>query len=45
MYVLPENILLALIREENLPLKDSLQKIPYIHSGFLKIMLPEADNG
>ena len=40
VYKIPENILLALIKEENLPLKDSLIKIPFIHSGFLEVIAP-----
>lgn len=39
-YGLPENILLALVKEEGLPLKESLEKIPFIHSGFISVISP-----
>jgi hypothetical protein len=42
-YGLPQNILLELIREEQLPLKDTLFKIPFIHSGFLDVIVPKGE--
>lgn len=43
-YGLPENILLELIKEEKLPLKETLTKIPFIHSGFLDVVVPKGDS-
>jgi hypothetical protein len=45
-YKLPSDIILALIKEEGLPLAESLQKIPLIHSGFINVIMPkEEKNG
>ncbi|MCK9622887.1 MAG: hypothetical protein M0R47_20420 [Methylobacter sp.] len=43
VYLLPENILLELLKEEKLPLKESLSKIPFIHSGFLNVIVPPSE--
>jgi hypothetical protein len=43
-YKLPGEIILALIKEENLPLAENLKKIPLIHSGFVNIIMPKEEN-
>lgn len=46
-YSLDSAILLALIKDMELPITESLNLIPYIHSGYLEIILAnrEKDNG
>jgi len=39
---IPTNILLALIEAKNLDLEETLQAIPYIHSGFLSTINKKA---
>jgi len=34
-------ILLALIKDSSLSITDSLNNIPYIHAGYVKMLLPE----
>jgi hypothetical protein len=36
--------LLALIKEKGLPLIKTLEEIPYIHSGYVNIITPKADD-
>lgn len=43
-YSMDSAILLALIKDNDLPFTKTLTNIPYIHSGYLTVILPKADN-
>ena len=38
-------ILLALIKDKNLPMERALKLIPYIHSGYLDIIIEKKEDG
>ncbi len=40
LYTIDSAILLALIKDKYLPVTDTLDKIPYIHSGYVSALLP-----
>ncbi len=40
VYSIDSAILLALIKDKYLPMTDTLDKIPYIHSGYVSALLP-----
>ena len=40
LYSIDSAILLALIKDKYLPITDTLDKIPYIHSGYVSALLP-----
>jgi hypothetical protein len=43
-YGLDSAVLLAIIKEKELPVIQTLTDIPYIHSGYLNVVLPKADS-
>lgn len=45
-YAIDTSVLLALVRDKCMPVEKTLQLIPYIHSGYLDIIVDKAeDNG
>jgi hypothetical protein len=44
-YALDSAILIELIKENKVSMESALSEIPYIHSGYLNIILEEKENG